>query len=88
MCGIIGVILANTENRNGNGTLCSTEIHEGLSILQHRGQDAAGIVTNGSKGRLYQCKGTGMVRDIFTTEQLLGLVGNQGIGHGKRGNSR
>ncbi|CAG8470540.1 8562_t:CDS:10 [Ambispora gerdemannii] len=59
----------------------SIELFEGLQILQHRGQDAAGIVTCGHKGRLYQCKGNGMVRDIFDPEHLQNLVGNLGIGH-------
>ncbi|CAG8450213.1 2329_t:CDS:10 [Ambispora leptoticha] len=59
----------------------SIELFEGLQILQHRGQDAAGIVTCGHKGRLYQCKGNGMVRDIFDQEHLQNLVGNLGIGH-------
>lgn len=46
-------------------------------------KDAAGIVTSGPKGRLYQCKGNGMVRDVFNDTKLLGLVGSLGIGHGK-----
>lgn len=57
------------------------EIYEGLYSLQHRGQDAAGIVTAGNKGRLYQCKGSGMVADVFSQHQLRQLVGSMGIGH-------
>ena len=44
-------------------------------------QDAAGIITNGPKGRLFQCKGNGMVRDVFVEQQLMQLTGHQGIGH-------
>lgn len=59
------------------------EISEGLSLLQHRGQDACGIVTCGSKGRFYQCKANGMVRDVFDKKALTRLVGSMGIGHGQ-----
>lgn len=45
-------------------------------------KDAAGIVTSGPKGRLYQCKGNGMVNDVFEQSKLTGLVGSLGIGHG------
>ena len=45
-------------------------------------QDAAGIVTCGNKGRLYQCKGNGMVRDVFNQEVLMDLSGSLGVGHG------
>jgi len=75
MCGISGILLANT-NQN-----CSVEIYESLNVLQHRGQDAAGIVTCGNKGRLYQCKANGMVKDVFNKRALLNLIGPMGIGH-------
>ncbi|KTW27438.1 amidophosphoribosyltransferase [Pneumocystis carinii B80] len=75
MCGILGLLLADP-----SGFACS-EIFEGLNILQHRGQDAAGIVTCGSQGRFYQCKGNGMVRDIFRDYQLRELYGNMAIAH-------
>ena len=45
-------------------------------------QDAAGIVTCGNKGRLYQIKGNGMVRDVFDQPKLEQLVGSMGVGHG------
>ncbi|KAI9445964.1 nucleophile aminohydrolase [Lactarius indigo] len=61
--------------------LVAPEICEGLSLLQHRGQDACGIVTCGPRGRLYQCKANGMVRDVFTQEALARLIGGMGIGH-------
>ncbi|CAG8741560.1 15570_t:CDS:2, partial [Cetraspora pellucida] len=76
MCGILALLLSNPD------VLASVELFEGLQILQHRGQDAAGIVTCGHKGRLYQCKENGMVRDVFGQENLQNLIGSLGIGHG------
>ncbi|KAG9298429.1 hypothetical protein G9A89_008693 [Geosiphon pyriformis] len=75
MCGILALLLADPS------ASASIELFEGLQILQHRGQDAAGIVTCGNKGRLYQCKGNGMVRDVFDQQHLQNLIGNLGIGH-------
>lgn len=57
------------------------DLFESLGLLQHRGQDAAGIVTCGPKGRLFQCKGNGMVRDVFDQKQLSRLIGSMGAGH-------
>ena len=79
MCGILGLLL---HDPNVNA---ATEICEGLSLLQHRGQDACGIVTCGPKGRFYQCKANGMVRDVFDVNAVARLGGSMGIGHGKRG---
>lgn len=56
---------------------------EGLSMLQHRGQDAAGVVTCGSGGRFYQVKANGMVRDVFDPKGIQGLKGWMGVGHGE-----
>ncbi|KAI8368162.1 phosphoribosyltransferase-like protein [Radiomyces spectabilis] len=75
MCGISAVILADQ-----SGSACP-DLFESLGLLQHRGQDAAGIVTSGPKGRLSQCKGNGMVRDVFDEQQLSRLIGHLGIGH-------
>ncbi|KAK9471238.1 nucleophile aminohydrolase [Dipodascopsis tothii] len=75
MCGVIGILLAAQ-----NGTVAG-ELLEGMHFLQHRGQDAAGIVTCGPRGRLYQCKGNGMIRDVFSQQRLAGLIGNMGVGH-------
>ncbi|KAJ3228017.1 amidophosphoribosyltransferase [Clydaea vesicula] len=77
MCGIAAVILADSLSSE----CVSTELYEALGILQHRGQDAAGIVTCGQKGRLYQCKGNGMVRDVFNKSQLEALRGWMGLSH-------
>ncbi|KAJ8325121.1 amidophosphoribosyltransferase [Batrachochytrium dendrobatidis] len=75
MCGIIGAILSDHQQ------LVNSEIYECLGLLQHRGQDAAGIITCNNKGRLYQCKSNGMVRDVFVPSQLTGLLGHMGVGH-------
>lgn len=75
MCGILGVVLADQQKN------VAPELFEGAMFLQHRGQDAAGIVTCGSKGRFYQCKGNGMARDVFTQRRMEELVGNFGITH-------
>ncbi|QPG73449.1 amidophosphoribosyltransferase [Brettanomyces nanus] len=75
MCGIIGLVCSDPEAN------CASELFDGCLYLQHRGQDAAGIVTCGKGGRFYQCKGNGMARDVFTTQRMKGLVGNMGIAH-------
>lgn len=77
MCGICGILLAD------HGANAAPQILEAMNFLQHRGQDAAGIVTCGPRGRLYQCKGNGMIRDVFNEKRLLGLIGNMGVGHCK-----
>lgn len=79
MCGILGLLLHDPLHTQTN--LAGTEIAEGLSLLQHRGQDAAGIVTCGSGGRFYQVKANGMVRDIFDSQAVAGLKGWMGVGH-------
>lgn len=55
------------------------DLYQGLLAIQHRGQDAAGIITY--DGRFHIKKGAGLVRDIFTPEHLQRLKGNIGIGH-------
>ncbi len=71
MCGIIGVV---------GGTEVNQTIYDGLTYLQHRGQDAAGMVTcQGSK--LYLRKNNGLVRDVFQMRHMMNLRGNMGIGH-------
>lgn len=65
----------------------------GLTMVQHRGQDAAGIVTCDAAGNVYQHKGKGLVQDIFDAEYISHLRGHYGIGHvryptaGSRGES-
>lgn len=75
MCGILALLLAQQQ------ALAAPEINEALSLLQHRGQDAAGIVTCGARGRFFQCKANGMVRDVFNAAALARLQGNMGVGH-------
>ena len=55
-------------------------LYDALTVLQHRGQDAAGIVTD-NDGEIHVCKGVGLARDVFRTEHMATLVGNVGIGH-------
>jgi amidophosphoribosyltransferase len=71
MCGIVGIA--------GKGPV-NQSLYDALTVLQHRGQDAAGIVTS-HNGRLYLRKENGMVRDVFHTRHMLRLIGNFGIGH-------
>jgi amidophosphoribosyltransferase len=71
MCGIIGIV--------GKSEIASA-LYDGLTVLQHRGQDAAGIATvDGSRLRLH--KGNGLVRDVFQRDDMLQLRGRVGIGH-------
>jgi amidophosphoribosyltransferase len=77
MCGILALLLAQPQ------AAAAPEINEALSLLQHRGQDAAGIVTCGARGRFYQCKANGMVRDVFDANALARLQGSMGVGHGE-----
>ncbi len=70
MCGIVGVISRSPVNQL---------IYDALLLLQHRGQDAAGIVTMlGTK--CFMHKARGMVRDVFRTRNMRGLPGNVGLG--------
>jgi amidophosphoribosyltransferase len=70
MCGVIGIW--------GNDHVFR-DLYQGLLAIQHRGQDAAGIVTY--DGRFHTKKGNGLVQDIFTEDAVLRLKGNVGIGH-------
>lgn len=73
MCGIVGIV-------SGSGQNINQEIYDSLTILQHRGQDAAGIVTT-ENGRFYQRKDNGLVKDVFRTRHMRDLLGAIGIGH-------
>lgn len=55
-------------------------LFDGLTVLQHRGQDAAGIVTS-ERGRLHLRKDNGLVRDVFRQHHMLELRGHVGVGH-------
>ncbi|MBY0571746.1 MAG: amidophosphoribosyltransferase, partial [Burkholderiaceae bacterium] len=70
MCGIVGVVSNSPVNQL---------IYDALLLLQHRGQDAAGIATNhGNKFAMH--KANGLVRDVFRTRNMRSLPGNVGIG--------
>ncbi|MGB2326071.1 MAG: amidophosphoribosyltransferase, partial [Pseudomonadales bacterium] len=71
MCGIVGIVAKSYVNQ---------EIYDALTFLQHRGQDAAGMVTC-HNGRFYLRKDNGMVRDVFRTRHMQRLIGTMGIGH-------
>jgi len=72
MCGIIGIVSQTEVNQ---------AIYDGLTVLQHRGQDAAGIVTSDSDGKFCLRKDNGLVKDVFHTRHMLRLKGTMGIGH-------
>ena len=71
MCGIVGIVSKESVNQ---------QLYDALTVLQHRGQDAAGMATS-MDGRLHLRKGNGLVRDVFLDQHMQSLVGNIGIGH-------
>ncbi|WP_338849425.1 amidophosphoribosyltransferase [Massilia sp. W12] len=71
MCGIVGVVSHNPVNQL---------IYDALLLLQHRGQDAAGIATNHGNAFAMH-KANGLVRDVFRTRNMRSLLGTSGIGH-------
>jgi len=73
MCGIIGIV--------GHQPVAA-ELYDALTILQHRGQDAAGIATLDGN-HIHLRKGAGLVRDVFDADAMLSLRGNVGIGHAR-----
>ena len=71
MCGIVGVVARSPVNQL---------LYDGMTVLQHRGQDAAGIVT--AEGHSFHMhKGRGLVRDVFRTRDMRNLIGHMGIAH-------
>jgi amidophosphoribosyltransferase len=71
MCGIIGIAGASD---------VAAALYDGLTVLQHRGQDAAGIATVDGR-RIHLHKGNGLARDVFDTPQMALLAGRLGIAH-------
>src|SRR5688500_361119 len=71
MCGLVGIVGHEPVNQ---------ALYDALTVLQHRGQDAAGIMTDDG-GRLRVRKGNGLVRDVFLERHMLKLAGNVGLGH-------
>lgn len=71
MCGIVGIVSLQPVNQ---------EIYDALTMLQHRGQDAAGMVTSEGSS-LHLRKANGLVRDVFQEHHMRRLAGTMGIGH-------
>ena len=71
MCGIVGIVGRSPVNQ---------QLYDALTGLQHRGQDAAGIMTE-EGGELFTVRGRGLVRDVFQQSDMEELRGNMGIGH-------
>lgn len=71
MCGIVGLVAHDYVNQT---------IFDALTVMQHRGQDAAGMVTSDGN-RFYMRKDNGLVRDVIRTRHMRKLIGNIGIGH-------
>jgi len=71
VCGIVGIVAQRPVNQL---------LYDSLTVLQHRGQDAAGINTDDG-GTLYSRKALGLVRDVFQERHMLRLKGNMGIAH-------
>ena len=70
MCGVLGII---------NNKHVAQDIYDGLVTLQHRGQDACGMMTY--DGKFHTRKAIGLVKDVFRTRHMRDLTGNVGIGH-------
>lgn len=71
MCGIVGMVAQDDVNQR---------LYDALTVLQHRGQDAAGIMTC-DQGQVLLRKSNGLVRDVFRAEHMARLSGAMGIGH-------
>lgn len=72
MCGVVGIV--------GKSTVVQS-IYDALLLLQHRGQDAAGIVTGNEAGKFCERRSLGLVRDVFQQRHIERLTGNMGVGH-------
>ncbi|CAM3860471.1 amidophosphoribosyltransferase [Rheinheimera salexigens] len=72
MCGVVGIVGKYPVNQ---------ALYDGLTVLQHRGQDAAGIVTIDSNNTLKLRKANGLVKDVFEVRHMQRLAGNIGLGH-------
>ena len=77
MCGIMGLVLGNTESA------AAPELLEAGILLQHRCQDAAGIATSDKSGHSYLHKGDGLITEVFGTKgvETSQLKGSMGLGH-------
>jgi amidophosphoribosyltransferase len=73
MCGVVGIV-------DSGGEDVAPDIYDALTVLQHRGQDAAGIMTC-SAGKFNQRKSEGLARDVFRQNHMTRLQGHVGLGH-------
>ena len=71
MCGVVGIVSKNE---------VASDLYEALTVIQHRGQDAAGIATSEEK-RLNSRKQLGLVREVFREHHIQSLTGKIGIAH-------
>ena len=71
MCGLVGIL--------GNSPV-NQLLYDGLTVVQHRGQDSAGIMTCDGQ-QVFLRKDNGLVRDVFRTRHMVQLNGNMGVGH-------
>ncbi|WP_111979634.1 amidophosphoribosyltransferase [Algibacillus agarilyticus] len=71
MCGVVGIVSHSPVNQY---------LYDALTVLQHRGQDAAGIMTI-NNGMFKLRKANGLVKDVFEQKHMFRLAGNWGIGH-------
>ena len=71
MCGVVGILGSSHVNQ---------DIYDALTVLQHRGQDAAGILTS-EQNRVNLRKDNGLVKDVFHKRHMTRLMGSLGIGH-------
>lgn len=74
MCGVVGLVLTN-------GEWVNQTLYDALMVLQHRGQDAAGIMTCDGDAQFHLRKKNGMVQDVFRTRDMRDLIGSMGIAH-------
>jgi len=72
MCGVVGIVSSRPANQ---------ALYDALTVMQHRGQDAAGMFTWSDREGLNKRKANGLVRDVFRSRHILRLTGNVGIGH-------
>ena len=71
MCAVVGIVATSPVNQS---------LYDSLLLMQHRGQDAAGIATAQGK-RVHLARGMGLVRDVFRTRDMRNLLGEMGVGH-------
>jgi amidophosphoribosyltransferase len=77
MCGIVGIV-----GLKEGGAPANQRLYDALTVLQHRGQDAAGIMTT-EDGEVFLRKDSGLVNDVFGQQHMLQLRGTIGIGHNR-----